>query len=261
MRRFEGRTAAITGAARGIGLATAKRFAREGGNVAIIDMDVERARQAAERVAQESGVRAIAVSANIADRDEVERAHARIVEGLAAPDVFINCAAITDDKLFVDSTPADWHRILSVDLYGALNCMHVFLAGMLERQRGRMVFLASDSARIGQARLSYYAAAKAGVIALVKSVAQEVGRSNITLNVISPGATNTEMRIEREAGLLQQMGPEKYERRQKAVLKMYPAGRIGDPDDIASGILFLSSDEAAWITGQVLSVNGGFCMV
>jgi NAD(P)-dependent dehydrogenase (short-subunit alcohol dehydrogenase family) len=261
MKRFEGRTAAITGAARGIGLATARRFAREGGNVAIIDMDIERARQAAERISQEGGTRVLAVAANIADRSDVERAYTQIRHELAAPDVFVNCAAITDDKLFVDSTPADWQRIISVDLYGALNCMHVFLAGMLERQRGRMVFLASDSARIGQARLSYYAAAKAGVIALVKSVAQEVGRANVTLNVISPGATNTEMRIEREAGLLQQMGPEKYERRQKAVLKMYPAGRIGEPDDIAAGILFLSSDDAAWITGQVLSVNGGFAMV
>jgi NAD(P)-dependent dehydrogenase (short-subunit alcohol dehydrogenase family) len=120
--------------------------------------------------------------------------------------------------------------------------------------------MASDSARIGQARLSYYAAAKAGVIALVKSVAQEVGRSGVTINVVSPGATNTEMRIAREAGLLEQMGPEKYERRQKTVLKMYPAGRIGRPDDIAGGIAFLCSDEAAWVTGQVLSVNGGFCM-
>jgi len=94
----------------------------------------------------------------------------------------------------------------------------------------------------------------------VKSIAQEVGRSGVTINVVSPGATNTEMRVAREASLLEQMGPEKYERRQKAVLKMYPAGRIGLPEDIANSIVFLSSDEASWITGQVLSVNGGFCM-
>jgi NAD(P)-dependent dehydrogenase (short-subunit alcohol dehydrogenase family) len=261
MKRFEGRTAVVTGAARGIGLATARKLASEGSNVAILDMDLDRARKAAETLASEAGVRAIAVTANIAERDDVERAHSAIVAGLGAPDVFINCAAITDDKLFLESTPADWQRIISVDLYGALNCLHVFLPGMLARERGRFVFLASDSARIGQARLSYYAAAKAGVIALVKSVAQEVGRNGITINVISPGATNTEMRIAREESLLKQMGPEKYERRQKAVLKMYPTGRIGVPDDIAAGILFLASDEASWVTGQVLSVNGGFCMV
>jgi NAD(P)-dependent dehydrogenase (short-subunit alcohol dehydrogenase family) len=132
---------------------------------------------------------------------------------------------------------------------------------MVARGSGRIVYLASDSGRLGQARLSYYAAAKGGVIALVKSVAQEVGRSGVTLNVVSPGATNTEMRLEREARMAEQMGPEKYERRTKTVLKMYPLGRVGVPDDIASGILFLASDEAAWITGQVFSINGGFCMV
>ena len=261
MKRFDGKIAAITGAARGIGLATGEMFCREGGTLAIIDMNLAQAQQAAARIAGQTQARTLAVGANIADIEDVRRAHRAIVDGLGAPDIFINCAAITDDKLFLDSTPEDWRRIIDVDLYGALNCLHVFLPGMVERKRGRIVFLASDSARIGQARLSYYAAAKAGVIALVKSVAQEVGRGGITLNVISPGATNTEMRKEREVGLLAQMGPEKYERRQKAVLKMYPMGRVGDPDDIAAGILFLASDEASWVTGQVLSVNGGFCMV
>ena len=117
------------------------------------------------------------------------------------------------------------------------------------------------SARIGQARLSYYAAAKGGVIALVKSVAQEVGRSGITLNVVSPGATNTELRQEREESMLKQMGQEKYDRRVKAVLKMYPTGRVGEPADAAAMITFLLSDQAAWVTGQVISVNGGFVML
>ena len=119
----------------------------------------------------------------------------------------------------------------------------------------------SDSARIGQARLSYYAAAKGGIIALVKSVAQEVGRSGITMNVVSPGATNTELRQEREEAMLKQMGPDKYDRRVKTVLKMYPAGRIGEPDDAAAMITFLLSDQASWVTGQVISVNGGFVML
>jgi len=260
MSRFKGKVVVVTGAARGIGLATAKRFAREGAAVAFVDMDRERAMAAATAVAAESGVRTMVSAMNIADLDAVRQGREAIVSELGVPDVFVNCAAITDDKLFLDSTPQDWRRILSVDLDGALHCLHTFLPDMVARGGGRVIFLASDSARIGQARLSYYAAAKAGVIALVKSVAQEVGRSGVTLNIVSPGATNTEMRIEREANLLAQMGPEKYERRQKAVLKMYPLGRVGVPDDIASGILFLASDDAAWVTGQVFSVNGGFCM-
>jgi len=134
------------------------------------------------------------------------------------------------------------------------------LPGMVERRYGRVVCLASDSARLGQARLSYYAAAKAGVIALVKSVAQEVGKSGVTLNVVSPGATNTELRQEREASMRAQMGEERYQRRVQTVLRMYPTGRIGEPNDIAAAIAFLSSDSASWITGQVMSVNGGFAM-
>lgn len=131
---------------------------------------------------------------------------------------------------------------------------------MAERQFGRVICLASDAGRMGQARLSYYAAAKAGVIALVKSVAQEVGRNGVTLNVISPGATNTEMRQAREESLRSQMGDEKYQRRVNTVLKMYPTGRVGEPVDVASAVVFLASAQSSWITGQVLSVNGGFAM-
>ena len=260
MKRFEGKIAVVTGSARGIGLATAEMLASQGADVAIIDMDPVKAENAASVIANKTGQRAAGFGADISDISNVQVALSNIQKQLGQPNLLIHCAAITDDKLFLESTPEDWQRIISVDLFGTLNCLHTFLPGMVERGYGRIVCMASDSARIGQARLSYYAAAKSGVIALVKSIAQEVGRSGVTINVVSPGATNTEMRVAREASLLEQMGPEKYERRQKAVLKMYPAGRIGLPEDIANSIVFLSSDEASWITGQVLSVNGGFCM-
>jgi NAD(P)-dependent dehydrogenase (short-subunit alcohol dehydrogenase family) len=179
---------------------------------------------------------------------------------LGPADILINSAAVDDQKYFLDSKPADWERVISVCLYGTLNCVHAYGSAMSKRGGGRIICLASDSARIGQARLSYYAAAKAGVIALCKSVAQELGRNGVAINVVSPGATNTELRREREAKFLTEMGPEKYQDRTKKVLRLYPLGRIGEPDDIASAILFLSSARASWITGQVLSVNGGFTM-
>jgi NAD(P)-dependent dehydrogenase (short-subunit alcohol dehydrogenase family) len=179
---------------------------------------------------------------------------------LGPVDIFISSAAILDDKLFLDSKPADWRRMIDVCLLGPMLCLYRILPGMVSRRYGRVVCLASDSARLGQARLSYYAAAKGGVIALVKSVAQEVGKSGVTLNVVSPGATNTELRQEREAQLRQQMGEEKYQRRVQSVLRMYPTGRVGEPDDIAAMIAFLASDRASWMTGQVVSVNGGYAM-
>ena len=156
--------------------------------------------------------------------------------------------------------PSDWKRVIDVCLYGPMHVIHAVLPGMTQRKYGRIICLASDSARVGQARLSYYAAAKAGVVALVKSVAQEVGKDGITLNIVSPGATNTELRLERERGMRAQMGEEKYARRVQTVLRMYPTGRIGEPVDIASAIAFLASRNASWITGQTLSVNGGFVM-
>jgi NAD(P)-dependent dehydrogenase (short-subunit alcohol dehydrogenase family) len=139
-------------------------------------------------------------------------------------------------------------------------CTKVVLPKMIAQQAGRIITLASDSARIGQSRLSYYAGAKAGAIGFFKSLAQEVGRYGITVNVVSPSATNTPLRIKREEGFRKSMGDVAYADRVKRVLRMYPLGRLGKPEDIGAAVVFLASAEASWITGQVLSVNGGFTM-
>lgn len=253
--RFERKVALVTGGARGIGFAAARRIASEGGRLALADIDAAAAEAAAKTLPG-----AIGIGCNVTCEEEVHAMIARAESELGPVSIFVNSAAILDDKLFLESGPADWERMLSVCLHGPMLALRAVLPGMVERGHGRVVCLASDSARIGQARLSYYAAAKAGVIALVKSVAQEVGKGGVTLNVVSPGATNTPLRIAREQGMREQMGEEKYARRVQSVLKLYPVGRIGEPEDIASAIAFLCSDEAAWVTGQVLSVNGGFVM-
>lgn len=255
---LEGKVALVTGGARGIGFAAATMMAAEGAKLVLVDINGDSARKAAEALSGQTET--LGLAADISSQDDVARMAGAAADRFGKVDIFVNSAAVLDDKLFLDSSFEDWSRMLNVCLYGPMICLKALLPGMVERGYGRVVCLASDSARIGQARLSYYAAAKAGVIALVKSVAQEVGTAGVTLNVVSPGATNTPLRIEREKSLLAQMGEEKYARRQKSVLKMYPAGRIGEPDDIGSAILFLASDRASWITGQVLSVNGGFAM-
>jgi len=258
--RFDGRTALITGGARGIGYATASLMAQGGAKVALVDINGELVEKSARALAGETGAKVIGVRADVTSESDVDAMVSQVTGALGATDIFVSSAAILDDKLFLDSSPADWRRMLEVCLYGPMLCLHKLLPGMVARRYGRVICLASDAARLGQARLSYYAAAKGGVVALVKSVAQEVGKSGITLNIVSPGATNTELRQERESQMRAAMGEEKYQRRVQTVLRMYPTGRIGEPMDIASAIAFLASAEASWITGQVLSVNGGFAM-
>jgi NAD(P)-dependent dehydrogenase (short-subunit alcohol dehydrogenase family) len=255
------RVALITGGARGMGYACARNLAREGVKVAIVDINGDRIKDSARKLTEETGTDAIGIQADISSEAEVARMVKEANDKFGKIDLFLNSAAILADNLFLESTPAEWERMLKVCLFGPMLCMRAIVPGMVERQYGRVVCMASDSARLGQARLSYYAAAKGGVIALVKSVAQEVGRSGVTLNVVSPGATNTELRQEREESLLKQMGQEKFDRRLKTILKMYPTGRLGEPEDIAAMVTFLMSDQAGWVTGQVMSVNGGFVML
>src|SRR5581483_6606153 len=257
----QGRVALITGGARGIGYATARMLAREGAQVALADINSDLVLESARKLNQETGRKTIGIAADISSETDVRRMIHEATTQLGGIDLFLNSAAILADKLFLDSSPAEWERMLRICLHGRMLCLHAILPGMVERKYGRVVCMASDSARIGQLRLCYYGAAEAGVIALVKSVAQEVGGSGVTMNVVSPGATNTELRQEREASLREQMGEEKYARRVKSVLRMYPTGRIGEAEDSAAMIAFLLSEQASWITGQVISVNGGFAML
>jgi NAD(P)-dependent dehydrogenase (short-subunit alcohol dehydrogenase family) len=200
------------------------------------------------------------MAVDITDADAVQAMADRMHADHGRVDILVNCAGIAGDKLFVESTPEDWRGEIDINLMGPLLCTRAFIEGMIERQAGRIITLASDAARTGQARLSYYAAAKAGAIAFFKSLAQEVGRYNITVNVVSPSATNTPLRIRREEGFRDSMGEEAYAERVRKVLRMYPLRRLGEPEDIAAAVVFLASERAAWITGQVLSVNGGYVM-
>jgi NAD(P)-dependent dehydrogenase (short-subunit alcohol dehydrogenase family) len=257
---IEDKVAVIVGGGRGIGYAAACDIAAAGAKVVIADIDADTALAAAARIAADSGAEAMGIAADISSMDSVRAMVAQTTVRFGAPQIVVITAAIVDDKSFLESAPQDWEPMINVCLYGPLNVLHTVLPGMVDAGYGRIVCMATDAARVGQARLSYYAAAKAGVIALVKSVAQEVGPSGVTLNVVSPGATNTELRQTREAALKEQMGEEKYERRVQKVLRMYPTRRLGEPDDHAAIISFLVSERASWITGQVVSVNGGFVM-
>lgn len=257
---IENKVAVIVGAGRGIGFAAACEIAAAGAKVVIADIDADNAVAAAARVAAQTGSETLGIGTDISSMDSVRSMVEQTSARFGAPEIVVVTAAIVDDKSFLESSPQDWERMINICLYGPLNVLHTVLPSMVENGFGRVVCMASDAARIGQARLSYYAAAKAGVIALIKSIAQEVGPNGVTLNVVSPGATNTALRDTREATLREQMGEERYARRVKSVLRLYPTRRLGEPEDHASIIAFLVSDRAAWVTGQVVSVNGGFVM-
>ncbi len=254
-----GKTALLVGGASGIGLETARLLAREGAAVTLADLNGDGAAQAAEALNKE-GLSADGLAVDITQPESVDAMAERVLQARGGVDILINCAGIAGDKLFVDSEPEDWMAEINVNLVGPMLCAKAVLPGMIERQGGRILTVASDSARIGQARLSYYAASKAGAIAFFKSLAQEVGRHSITVNVVSPGATNTPLRVEREEGIRQSLGERAYAERVEKVLRRYPLRRLGEPGDVAAALVFLAGERASWITGQVLSVNGGFTM-
>lgn len=255
-----GKSVLIIGGARGIGYAAAEEVAHAGAHIALADIDGEAAANAARRLSKATGARVLGIRMDVTAADEIAAGLDTISSEFGGIDGLVISAAVLDDKLFLESGPADWKRMIDVCLYGPLNVLHAVLPKMIESGSGHVVCMATDAARVGQARLSYYAAAKAGVVALVKSLAQEVGRHGITLNVVSPGATNTELRQEREEGMRQQMGDEAYQKRVQKVERMYPLRRIGEPQDHAGIIALLLSDRSSWLSGQVISVNGGFVM-
>lgn len=260
-RGFHNRTVLIPGGGRGIGYAAGKMMAQEGAKVALADVVADRVTEAAARLKDETGAETLGVACDITDIGQVRDMVAEAEKTLGPLDIMVNTAAIVADKTFMESTPEDWKQMLDICLYGSMNVIHAVLPGMTARKYGRIVCLASDAARTGQARHSYYAAAKGGVIALVKSVAQEVGRDGVTLNVVSPGATDTELRRGREKEVLEAIGEERFRKREQTILRMYPTRRLGQPEDIAAGIVYLCGEQAGWVTGQVLSINGGFAMV
>ncbi len=256
---LQGKVALVAGGASGIGRETAAVLAAEGASVVVADLNGPLGEQAAAQI-RAQGYDARCVEVNITMPESVRAMAERVLADRGRVDILVNAAGIAGDKLFIESELDDWRKEIDVNLIGPMLCIKAVLPGMIERKSGRIITIASDSARMGQARLSYYAAAKAGAIAFSKSIAQEAGRYQITVNVVSPSATNTPLRIQREEGFRKSLGEAAYADRVRKVLRSYPLGRLGEPGDIAAAVAFLASERASWITGQVLSVNGGFTM-
>jgi 2-hydroxycyclohexanecarboxyl-CoA dehydrogenase len=258
---LNGRRVLITGAGSGMGQHMAVGFAKEGAKVAVNDVD---AKGVAATIAQvkAAGGEAFDATADITDLGKVRDMVAATEAALGGIDILVNNAAVlTEHTLFLETNPDACAREIAVILFGTMHCCRAVLPGMIERGGGKIVNIATDAARVGQEREVNYSAAKGGVISFTKSLAKEVGRSNVNVNVVSPGATNSPMRIGLQEELRKKLGDEQWKAREQKVMRMYPLRRIGEMQDITNTVMFIASDAARHITGQVLSVNGGFAMV
>lgn len=243
--------AVVTGGAGAIGAAVCHRLAAAGKQVAVLDMEAGAAERLAEQLA---GAGHVGLAVDVSDTEAVSAAMTKIEADVGAIGTLINVAGWDRFVSFVDSTPDLWDRVIDINYRGVLNTVHAVLPRMIDRQRGRVVSVASDAARVGSSLESVYAGAKGAVIAFTKSVAREVARHGITLNVVCPGPTDTPL-IRSMAGEL-----DDGERFVGALTKAIPMRRLATPDDIAPAVVFLASDDAGYITGQTLSVSGGLTM-
>lgn len=253
MQRFEGKTVIVTGGGGGIGGASCRRFAREGAQVAVLDLNPEAAEQVAARIRADGG-QATAFRCDITDRASVDAAVQAVQAQLGPIDVLVNNAGWDVFKPFTRTEPAQWDKLIAINLTGALHMHHAVLPGMAARKTGRIVNIASDAARVGSSGEAVYAACKGGLVAFSKTIAREHARHGITVNVVCPGPTDTALFADYKEGA---GNPEKL---MEAFTRSIPLGRIGQPDDLPGAILFFASDDAAFVTGQVLSVSGGLTM-
>jgi len=231
MRGLKGKTAIVTGGAAGIGAAVVQRFREEGTNVVVFDL---------------KGDPPVDITDYAAVKSAVERA--------GPVDILVNNAGWDMFKPFLKTDPAFWQKIISINLVGAMNLLHCVLPGMVARGRGKVVNVASDAGRVGSSGEAPYSACKGGIIALTKTLAREMASKGVRLNVVCPGLTETNLFAEflKGAG-----NPEKLT---EAYRRAIPIGRIGKAEDLPGAILFFASDDADYITGQVLSVSGGLTM-
>jgi 3-oxoacyl-[acyl-carrier protein] reductase len=249
MGRLTGKVALVTGASRGIGQGIVRRFAEEGADVAINYRSDEVGARETARIADAAGVRTILVQGDVSAAADAAAMVTAAVQQLGGLHILVNNAGISADTLTMRLSEEDWDRVLDTDLKGAFLVTKAALRGMVRQRWGRIISIASVVAYTGNAGQASYAAAKAGLLGLSKSVAREVATRGITVNVVAPGLIETAMTDALPAEIRQWM------------LDQVPMARAGTPEDVAGAVAFLASDDAAYLTGQILKVDGGMVMI
>jgi 2-hydroxycyclohexanecarboxyl-CoA dehydrogenase len=256
---LSGRIVIVTGGASNLGRAITLGFVAEGARVVIADVDDEQARKV-ESEAPHGTI--VARHMDVTDWESVTTTVGLVESSVGAIDVLVNCAGWTIDRLFTEKPRIEWEKEIAIDMWGFINCTRAVLDSMIERRYGRIVSIGSDAGRMGEWREAVYSGTKAGVIAMSKAIAREVGKHGITLNVVCPGLIVGSPETSGENSMWSSEQVEKFtpEVRDKAA-RAYPLRRLGTPDDVVPAVLLLASDRASYITGQTLSVSGGYTMI
>jgi 3-oxoacyl-[acyl-carrier protein] reductase len=246
--KFENQVAVVTGAGRGIGHAIAVRLASEGARVASVSRTEANAQRTAEEINTARADVAKAYAVDVADHAAVQKIGAQILEDFGRVNILVNNAGVTRDGLSMRMPVEDWETVLNTNLKGAFNFVQALMRPMIKQRSGRIINISSVIGLIGNAGQANYAASKAGLIGLTKSLARELASRGITVNAIAPGLIETDM-----TGVLS-------DEIRQSILQKIPLGKLGQPDDIAAAVAYLASGEASYITGQVLAVDGGMVM-
>ena len=242
-----GRVALVTGASQGIGRACALRLAKSGASVAAAARNREKLEEVVGEIAAAGG-QAAAFALDVADEEQIKSVFKAVIAQFGKIDILVNNAGITRDQLVMRMKRADWDAVLNTNLTSAYLCIQQVIGSMLKQRWGRIINITSIFGQVGQAGQANYAASKAGLIGLTMAIAREVASRNITCNAVAPGFIETSM----TSGFSEDF--------KQNALKMIPLGRVGSPDDVAAAVAFLAGDEASYITGHVLNVNGGMLM-
>ena len=244
----ENRVALITGASRGIGYAIANALAKDGVDIAGIDINLSELQSAMKDIGESSGRRTLAIQADVGEFASMENAAAEVIKVFDKISILVNNAGITRDNLLLRMKDSEWDDVMRINLTGTFNCTRAVIKGMVKNRYGRIISIASIVGLMGNSGQANYAASKAGIIGFTKSIAREYANRGVTANAIAPGFIETDMTKKLPEDVT------------KALLSQIPMGKLGMPEDVADAVRFLASDEAKYITGQVIHVNGGMYM-